>query len=209
MSYRKFIIKNSNNREFFINIEIIRNDNTTFFYIIFNDKQHMKKWYAITNLNENTTFDVNDIDYFNNEINLRYLKHFHKNAFSKNMWRLLILNDYKFYINVEFVIKCQKLKIISFQFYLYITHMCQFLNVVYFQSLKHYYKQIINEIVRFNEKIIYIKIDFLITYQNVKNQVFTINNVKSIFKKIDLFFYFFDIVFDKIRIVKILIWLQS
>ena len=83
--------------------------------------------------------------------------------------------------------------------------MCQFLNVVYFQSLKHYYKQIINEIVRFNEKIIYIKIDFLITYQNVKNQVFTINNVKSIFKKIDLFFYFFDIVFDKIRIVKILI----
>ena len=43
MSHRKFIIKNLNNCEFFIIIEIIRDDNTIFFYIIFNDKQHIKK----------------------------------------------------------------------------------------------------------------------------------------------------------------------
>ena len=43
-SHRKFTIKNSNNRESFINIEIIRDDDTILFsYIILNDKQYMKK----------------------------------------------------------------------------------------------------------------------------------------------------------------------
>ena len=112
---------------------------------------------------------------------------------------MLVLNDHESHLHVEFVTQCRKLKIIFFQLYSHTTHICQFLNVVCFQFLKHYHKQIIDVVVRFDEKTFYNKIDFLITFQNIRNRTFIVSTVKSIFKKIDLIFYFSNIVLDKIR----------
>ena len=110
------------------------------------------------------------------------------------------MNDHEFHNHVEFVIKCQKLRIILFQFYFHTTHICQSLNVICFQFLKHYHRQIIDVVVRFDEKTQYTKIDFLITFQQIRKFIFIINIVLSTFKRTDLIFYFFDIVFDKLRV---------
>ena len=199
--HRKFTIKNSNNRESFTNIEIIRDDDTIFsFYIVLNDKQYMKKWFEVTNLKKKTTFDLNDTNYFNDEINLRYFEHFNRNCSFKDVYRMFVMNDHESHNHQKFATRCEELKIISFFLYSHTTHICQSLNVVCFQSLKHYHKQAINETMRFDEEIVYIKIDFLITFQRIKMLIFTFSTIKSIFKRTSLISYFFSIVIDIIKV---------
>ena len=113
---------------------------------------------------------------------------------------MLVMNDHESHNHRKFAVRCEELKIITFLLYSHTTHICQLLDVVCFQSLKHYHRQAIDEAVRFDEEIVYTKIDFLITFQRIRIFIFTFDIIKSIFKKTSLIFYFSSIVIDIIKI---------
>ena len=113
---------------------------------------------------------------------------------------MLVMNDHESHNHREFAARCEKLKIITFLLYSHTTHICQSLDVVCFQSLKHYHRQAIDKAVRFDEEIVYTKIDFLTTFQRIRILTFTFDIIKSIFKRTNLISYFSFIVIDIIKI---------
>lgn len=112
---------------------------------------------------------------------------------------MLIMDGHGSHTHKEFEARCRELKITSFQFLPHTTHVCQPLDIECFQPLKHYHCEAIDKAVRLDEEAIYNKIDFLATFQEVREHAFTPTTIESIFKKTGLVLYFPDIILDKIR----------
>ena len=137
--------------------------------------------------------------YSNDDIAMDFLEHFNDNSPPLGEYRMLIMDGHGSYIYSEFADRCEQLKIIPFLLIPHTTHICQPLDVVCFQPLKHYHGQAIDRAVRDYGDMTFNKVEFLATFQDVRKQAFTSSTIISSFRATGLIPYDPDRVLDKIR----------
>lgn len=198
--HRKLTIADPENREFLTSVEAVNAAGGTMPpYIIMSARQYLEKWFEVDTLDPKTSIDKSDTGYSNDDIAMDYLEHFNDNAPAKGAWRMLICDGHGSHSHEEFAKRCDELQIIVLQLLPHTTHVCQPLDVVCFQPLKHYHGQAIDRAARFYSDVTFNKVEFLHSYADVRKQTFTKSTVKSSFLKTGLVPYNPDIVLDKIR----------
>jgi DDE superfamily endonuclease len=111
--------------------------------LIIKGKHFQERWVSHSKLQDDVLLSVSDTGYINDLIALKWLEFFHeyKAKRQKGLYRLLILDGHESHITVQFLKRCEELKIIVFLFVPHTTHLCQPPDVRCFQPLKHYHHE--------------------------------------------------------------------
>ena len=150
--------------------------------LILSRKQHLEKYFEGTNLEYNIYLGINDSGYSNDEIRVQWLKYFDKctQKKRKEAWKILIIDETKSHTNKEIVKVCYSKNILPFQIPPHTLHLLQPLNVVYFQTLKHYHFKVINDVVRDGDYE-FSKLEFLAQITTIHLQAFKKNTIRESF----------------------------
>ena len=144
----------------------------------------MAQWYQVKELDPRTAIIPSPSGYSNDEISLKWIKHFDKHTAKKVVGnkRLLILDGHDSHHTIEYIQYCDEHNIIPFGLPPNLTHLLQSLDVVVFQPLKYYYAKALDLIVR-DGHINISKLEFLSIIEGVRRQAFKRNTLLSAFKK--------------------------
>ena len=156
--------------------------------IIFKGKTHQMRQYLETTIPNSYTIGISNTAYTNNEIALKWIKHFnlYTQGRIKGAYRLLILNGHGSYKTLEFTQYCINQKILLAYFPLYLTHKMQPLNIVVFQLFKHWYSKAVNQAYRTGVFKID-KMEFLYLIPNVRKRTFKKATIKAVFAETGLY----------------------
>ena len=127
------------------------------------------------------------------------MKHFdeHSQKHQKEIWRLLLMNDYEFYHTLKFIQYCNEAKIISFDLFSHIIHLLQFLDVVVFQSLKYWHSKTMKKIMTTKNET-FNKLKFLHVFKKFQMQILKNSIIRKAWKEVEFISFNFDIVFAKL-----------
>lgn len=119
-------------------------------FLIVSGKIHMARWYNLCELPSDAAIGVADTSYTNDELTLRWLKHFdeHMSKLQVGSKRLLILDGQGSHHTRQFIQYCDDHNIVPFGLPPHLTHLLQLLDVVIFQPLKHYHAKALDALVR-------------------------------------------------------------
>ena len=162
-------------------------------------RQYIEKWFNNVDIPDGTAISITPSGYSNDDIAIDFLEHFNDNTPPRGEYRILIMDGHGSHTHSDFATRCDELKIIPFQLVPHTTHICQPLDVICFQPLKHYHGQAINRAVRDYGDTTFNKVEFLATFQDVRMQAFTSSTILSSFRATGLIPYNPDRVLDKIR----------
>jgi hypothetical protein len=132
---------------------------------------------------------------------LEWIKHFNKHTsnYIKNAYRLLVLDEYKSYILVDFQCYCKENKIITLYILAYSSHLLQPLDVGCFGLLKKLYGKEIKNLIQVHINYI-IKIEFFAAFKNVFMASFSEANVRGGFQEAGLVLFNLETVLSKLDI---------
>jgi hypothetical protein len=119
----------------------------------------------------------------NDEFSIVYIQHFDKYTKDKTVdaWRIFLSDEYGFHLYHDFIEYCWEYKIIPFSLSLHNTHLMQPLDVVYFQSVKHYYRKAIDKAVRLGA-IKFPLVEFFSAFEYIRAQIFKREIIISAFE---------------------------
>ncbi|RPA88813.1 DDE-domain-containing protein [Choiromyces venosus 120613-1] len=130
---------------------------------------------------------VSETGYSNDLLYLEWLKYFERFSAQRQVgaFHLLLLDGYGSHCTREFIAFCDEKNIIPFCLPPHTTHLLQLLDVVIFQSLKHYHAEAMDKATRtgcsdFN------KVEFLSALTSIRTQVFKQTTIISAFWKTGL-----------------------
>jgi len=142
---------------------------------------------------------MSDTSYSNNEGCLKSLSHFDKFSARRqvSVSRLLLLDGHGSYCTREFISLCNKKYIIPFCLPPHTTHLLQPINVIVFQSVKHFHAQAIDYATRtrctdFN------KLEFLSAIISIRSLAFKLTTINSFFRKTGLLPYCPTVVLNRL-----------
>jgi DDE superfamily endonuclease len=143
----------------------------------------LEKW-IVNELADDTMLLYSESGYSNDDINLKWVKHFDRATQRKiqGVFRLLILDGFSSHIKYDFVKYAQHFKIILFGLPPHTTHFLQPLDMVCFQPLKHYHAEAIDTAVRTGDTT-FSKIEFLTAFKEFRKQAFKQDTILSAFSK--------------------------
>jgi DDE superfamily endonuclease len=146
----------------------------------------LEKW-IVNELADDTMLLYSESGYSNDDINLKWVKHFDRATQRKiqGVFRLLILDGFSSHIKYDFVKYAQHFKIILFGLPPHTTHFLQPLDMVCFQPLKHYHAEAIDTAVRTGDTT-FSKIEFLTAFKEFRKQAFKQDTILSAFSKTDI-----------------------
>ncbi len=180
--------KCSDNKESLTIIECINDTKLSISsFLIMTDTMIMNFWIN-NDLNDDVLLFTADTSYSNDWLSLEWLKHFDKHLAKtqKRTYRLLLMNEYESHHTCEFLEYCDQVKIISFDLSIHIIHFLQSLNVMIFQSLKHWHAEIVKKTM-FHEDETFIKMKFLNAFNSFRKKAFKKSIILSAWKTVELF----------------------
>ncbi len=142
--------------------------------MILQSKQTLYNQAIYNNSLEKTSLSTSDFEHSNDNLAMDWLRHLDKYS-AKEQVRLYfhpIIDGYSSHLTHEFWSYDKKHKIMLFCLFLYYTHLTLLLDVVCFQSFKHYYTQAINRIVRL-DNVEFGRLKFLAKFQTMTEKIFT------------------------------------
>jgi hypothetical protein len=153
-------------------------------FLIVLGKIHMARWYNLCELPSDAAIGVADTGYTNDELTLRWLKHFDEHTSKQQVGskRLLILDGHGSHHTRQFIQYCDDHGIVPFGLPPHLTHLLQPLDVVIFQPLKHYHAKALDILVR-DGCVNITKLEFLSIIQGVRVQALKESSCKSAFQK--------------------------
>jgi hypothetical protein len=133
--------KCSDNRKSLTIIECINDTRFSILSFLIMTKILIMNSWVNNDLNDKMILFIADTNCSNDWLSLEWLKHFDKHfaKTQKKTYKLLLMNEYESHHTCEFIEYCDQVKIISFDLLTHITHLLQSLNVMIFQSLKHWH----------------------------------------------------------------------
>ena len=141
--------------------------------LIMKGVNHLEKWYTQTSLPDNYLIGTSDSGYINDTLSIEWIKHFDRcmRGRTRGAWRLLIFHGYRSHCTKEFIDYCDNVKIVPFSLPPYSSQNLQSLDVVIFQSFKHYHRQAVEAATRtgctnFN------KLEFLDAIHTIRSRTF-------------------------------------
>ena len=191
-----FVTKSNSNYFIFRNVV----DKIIFFLLIMKNVNVLHKWIMYNKFDKNVKFETSFNDYNNDEFALKWINHFieHIEKKRKNKWILFIVNDFEFHMTHEFFVLIDIHDIKLFKFFVHFTHFIQSLNVEMFQSYKQIHENVIDKIIR-NDDSKFIRLKFLIVLTLFRFFAFIKKTIKNVWRRIDIYFFNFDIVLNFIR----------
>lgn len=117
---------------------------------------------------------------------------------SRDVYRLLLMNNHESHLTRQFLEYCANKKILSFIFFSHLTHRLQSLNLISFQQYKLRHEQTVNETVRMSVNI-FDKIDFLTEIENIRRRTFKFNIIRTRWRDSDIRSFKFTEKLKKIR----------
>jgi hypothetical protein len=99
----------------------------------------------------------------------------------------MIFDGHALYLSSNVIRLCLTYKVILLCLLLHTTHLLQPLDISLFGPLASYYKTILRSICKFGYNYTVNKVDFLEGYLKARNQVFTVKNITSTWRKAGLY----------------------
>jgi hypothetical protein len=152
-------------------------------FIIMKGKKYLKHWYDQFDLPPNTSTNLSDNGWTNDQLALRWIYHF--DTFTKHQTlgthRLLIMDGHGSHATPEFDQYCTDHQIITICMPSHTSHLLQPLDVGCFGSLKTAYGRLITDLAR--RSIFHVdKADFLSMYHQARKQIFSETTIQNSFK---------------------------
>jgi len=152
---------------------VLFNDTTLSPYFIFKSKLIQQAWLNSIK-NDQAVLQVSDNDWTINTIRLHWLETFnlHTRTQTQDTHWLLVLNDHKSHVFINFIQYCCDHSIVALCFSSHLTHLLQSLNVKVFESLSKVYKKCVHihshyEVININ------KLNFLHYYWKARSTAIT------------------------------------
>ncbi|EFQ93559.1 hypothetical protein PTT_09042 [Pyrenophora teres f. teres 0-1] len=147
-------------------------------FMILAGKVHQSSWYR--DLPLDWTVGVSDNGWTTDELGVEWVKHFNQHTATRTVgvYRLLIVDGHSSHATSEFDQYCTENKIITLCMPAHTSHLLQPLDVSCFSPLKRAYGREIEELAR--QGVYHInKIDFLTVYTQIRQTVFTQQNIQA------------------------------
>jgi hypothetical protein len=152
-------------------------------FINFQGKYHLSAWYKKPSMPDDWVFTVSENGWTNNELGLKWLKHFDEHTKERivGSHRLLILDSHESHNSVNFHQYCEEHKIITFCMPPHSSHLLQPLDVGCFAPLKKAYGRQAELLMR--NKITRIsKLEFLPCFKAASDASTTESNIQGGFR---------------------------
>jgi len=152
-------------------------------FIIFKGKHHLSAWYKEPSIPGNWVINVSENGWTNNELGLKWLKHFDEHTKERTVGshRLLILDGHESHNSVDFHKYCEEHKIITLCMPPHSSHLLQPLDVGCFAPMKKAYGRQAELLMR--NKITRIsKLEFLPCFKAAFNASITDSNIQGGFR---------------------------
>lgn len=147
--------------------------------------EHMEDWYDLdSSANSFRIIKPTENGWTDDETAIQWFYSFHeatKKRVKNNRPRLLIMDNHGSHGTIEFLSICDTFNIIPYWFLPHTTHLCQPLDGKAFQCLKHYYRQMNNELIRWGGNADR-KRDFFRNIKGVRRNAFKSQTIKSSFR---------------------------
>jgi hypothetical protein len=146
---------------------------------------HMENWYINTNLPDDYTVCPTKNGWTDEIVSFEWVQCFHeftKHRTRNNQYRLLLMDNHGSHLTYDFVEFCWENRIIPYCFIPHTTHICQPLDDVPFQVLKHYYRSANNNEVFWGGDIKQ-KADFFAGIHDVRVKSLTSRTIRHGFRE--------------------------
>jgi hypothetical protein len=152
-------------------------------FIIGAGQYHLANWYRDSNLPGDWVIATSQNGWTNNELGLKWLKHFNRSTAKRSvsLYRLLILDGHESHHSVDFERYCQDHKIITLCMPAHASHLLQPLDVGCFSVLKNAYGREIEHLIRCSMTHIS-KTEFLPAFYAAFQATFTESNIRGAFR---------------------------
>ena len=152
-------------------------------FVIFQGKHHLSAWYKEPSLPHDWVITVSENGWTNNELGIKWLKHFDKHTKERTVGshRLLILDGHESHNSVDFHQYCEEHKIITLCMPPHSSHLLQPLDVGCFAPMKKAYGRQAELLMR--SKITRItKLEFLPCFKGAFDASITRSNIQGGFR---------------------------
>ena len=152
-------------------------------FIILSGKNHLSPWYKEPDIPKNWSIEVSENGWTNNELGLKWLKHFHEHTKRRTVGthRLLILDGHQSHNSTEFHRYCEKHKIIALCMPPHSSHILQPLDVGCFGPMKKSYGREAEDLMR--NKVAHItKLEFFPCFKAAFDASITKSNILGGFR---------------------------
>jgi hypothetical protein len=157
-------------------------------FIIGAGQYHLANWYRDSNLPAHWVIAMSQNGWTNNELGLKWLKHFDRSTTKRSvsLYRLLVLDGHESHHSVDFERYCQDHKIITLCMPAHASHLLQPLDVGCFSVLKNAYGREIEHLIRCSITHIS-KTEFFPAFYAAFQATFTESNIRGAFKGAGLY----------------------
>ena len=152
-------------------------------FIIFSGKHHLSAWYKEPSIPHNWVITVSENGWTNNELGLKWLKHFNEHTKQRTVgsYRLLILDGHESHNSVAFHQYCEEHKIITLCMPPHSSHILQPLDVGCFAPMKKGYGCQAERLMR-NKITRITKLEFLTCFKAAFDTSITESNIQGGFR---------------------------
>ncbi|KAI1001436.1 hypothetical protein K3495_g6766 [Podosphaera aphanis] len=107
---------------------------------------HLRKYFS-NDMNGNIFWTQSETGFVNDRLTLYWLNHSNKfiEKRTKDQYRMLISDGYGSHVTQDFINYCWEHKIRPYQLWPHTTHLCQPLDLVTFQTSKHFFRKALRE----------------------------------------------------------------
>jgi hypothetical protein len=157
-------------------------------FIIGSGQYHLANWYRESNLPADWVIATSQNGWTNNELGLKWLKHFDRSTAKRSvsLYRLLVLDGHESHHSVDFERYCQDHKIITLCMPAHASHLLQPLDVGCFSVLKNAYGREIEHLIRCSITHIS-KTEFFPAFYAAFQATFTESNIQGAFRGAGLY----------------------
>ncbi len=166
--------------------------------MILSEKTHLERFY--TNLDDNVLIDLSDTEYTNDELSYQYIIYFDRQSkkTQREIYRILFCDNYKNHTTKEILEFCEQRLIHIFVLSSYTNYILQLLDVVLFQSFKHFHVKAVDNATRIDCSD-FNKLEFLAAIYDIRQQTFKRNSILFSFREYDIVFYNSQIAINKVQ----------
>jgi hypothetical protein len=134
----------------------------------------LRDWYELVDLPDGYILDHSTSGYINSELAYEWINHFNIATVSRRagQWRLLIFDQHKSHMTVEFVLHAQSMKILLLPLLPHLTHLLQPLDSIPFMQAKKCHADAVNR-VSWLSGYNYDKVHFLSDIDYIRRSAFT------------------------------------
>ena len=152
-------------------------------FVIFQGKHHLSTWYKEPSIPGDWVINVSENGWTNNELGLKWLKHFDKHTKGRTVgnYRLLILDGHESHNSVNFHQYCEEHKIVTLCMPPHSSHLLQPLDVGCFAPLKKAYGRQAELLMR-NKITRITKLEFLPCFKAAFDASITESNIQGGFR---------------------------